>query len=333
MVLAVVVALAVVAVVAIRRGPAKVPHRDASSGGSVIVYGLSEPVLRGMTAEAPKALPEIELKTIQATPTDFGARLLAERQGGQTPPDVVFGGLRDIAVLLDRDFLAPYDYASLGVPADRILFGGRAVASWNVLLAHAFNKNEVKDAGELPKKWADLLDARWKGRLVSWEISFVGALAAWALEVGEDKATELAKRLVREQDLLLTRNCVDVVASGERALCVGCLVQTVLAAKDKGRPVDVLVLDGQGAVQHAMAIPRGAANAEGGARVVRYVFSSAGREMLWTYAKVADAHPDARTPYSELLARAPGQHLFETPDNYRTRADIADRIRRAVMGQ
>jgi hypothetical protein len=54
--------------------------------------------------------------------------------------------------------------------------------------------------------------------------------------------------------------------------------------------------------------------------------------MLWEYARVADAHPGANTPYSRVMAAKGGRYLFETHGNYRQRAQLADKIRKAVIG-
>jgi hypothetical protein len=55
--------------------------------------------------------------------------------------------------------------------------------------------------------------------------------------------------------------------------------------------------------------------------------------MAWEYSKAADAHPGADTPYTRAIAARSGRYVFETQENYRQRAQLAGKIRKAVIGQ
>ena len=67
--------------------------------------------------------------------------------------------------------------------------------------------------------------------------------------------------------------------------------------------------------------------------VIHYLLSEPGKAMVWEYQKVADAHPGANTPFTRAIAARGGRYIFETQDNYHQRAQLADKIRKAVIGQ
>ena len=52
--------------------------------------------------------------------------------------------------------------------------------------------------------------------------------------------------------------------------------------------------------------------------------------MVWEYNKSADAHSGAHTPFAKAIEARGGRYIFETEDNYRQRAQLADKIRKAV---
>jgi len=56
-------------------------------------------------------------------------------------------------------------------------------------------------------------------------------------------------------------------------------------------------------------------------------------QMVWEYQKSADAHPGADMPYTKAIEAKGGRFIFETQDNYQKRAQLAGKIRKAVIGQ
>jgi ABC-type Fe3+ transport system substrate-binding protein len=74
----------------------------------------------------------------------------------------------------------------------------------------------------LPKTWNDFLDPKWKGRLGPWDFSLTAGLAWWRIEIGEAAAIDYAQKLVKMQDVLLTRAAADVVNPGECARAPTC---------------------------------------------------------------------------------------------------------------
>jgi iron(III) transport system substrate-binding protein len=308
-------------------------YEAAKKDGGLTIYSPQGPVLEGLEKEFPKTFAGIEVKTATVEPTELATKLITEKRGGGVKADLIMGSLRDVTDLLERGIIAAQDYASMGVPKELILFDSKLVGIWNVAFAHAYNTNLIKNPAELPKTWNDLLDPKWKGKLAAWDFLLVAGLAWWGLEIGEAAVIDYAQKLVKTQDVLLTRAYEDVVNTGERAITINSNLAAVFRAQAKGLPVDFFLLEVQGAPQYVACIPDGAKNPNAARLVIKYLLSEPGKTMAWEYSKAADAHPGVDTPYTRAIAARGGRYVFETQDNYRQRAQLAGKIRKAVIGQ
>jgi iron(III) transport system substrate-binding protein len=308
-------------------------YEAAKKEGGLTVYSPQGPVLEGLEKEFPKTFAGLEVKTATVEPTELATKLITEKRGGGVKADLIMGSLRDVTDLLERGIIAAQDYASMGVPTELILFDSKLVGIWNVAFAHAYNTNLIKDPAELPRTWNDFLDPRWKGKLAAWDFLLVAGLAWWGLEIGEAAVIDYAQKLVKTQDVLLTRAYEDVVNTGERAITINSNLAAVFRAQAKGLPVDFFLVEVQGAPQYVACIPDGIKNPNAARLAIKYLLSDAGKAMAWEYSKAADAHPGADTPYTRAIAARGGRYVFETQDNYRQRAQLAGKIRKAVIGQ
>jgi iron(III) transport system substrate-binding protein len=99
-----------------------------------------------------------------------------------------------------RKLHIPYDYASVGVAKERMEYDRGTVSVANQFALPAYNK-KILPAKDVPRKWEDLLDPKWKGKLgVINSTHHWGRLAAgpW----GEEKAIDFVKKLSAQQPIL-----------------------------------------------------------------------------------------------------------------------------------
>jgi iron(III) transport system substrate-binding protein len=99
-----------------------------------------------------------------------------------------------------RKLHKPFDYASLGIVKERIEYDNGTVSVANQFALPAYNKKTLP-AKDVPKKWEDLLDPKWKGKLgVINSTHHWGRLAAgpW----GEEKTIDFVKKLSAQQPIL-----------------------------------------------------------------------------------------------------------------------------------
>jgi iron(III) transport system substrate-binding protein len=99
-----------------------------------------------------------------------------------------------------RKLQAPFDYTSLGVGKERIEYDSSTVSVANQFALPAYNK-KILPAKDVPKKWEDLLDPKWKGK-----IGVINSTHHWARLAagpwGEEKTIAFVKKLSGLQPIL-----------------------------------------------------------------------------------------------------------------------------------
>jgi len=154
--------------------------------------------------------------------------------------------------------------------------------------AMIFNTARVRP-GEAPKSYEDLLQPRWKGRLVldqdahDWFAGMIDLL-------GENKAAAFLRRLVTDQGLKLKRNhslITQLTAAGEHDLFIDGYIHNAVEFKSKGAPVDY-VFTNPTIVKppSVIAITSKSARPHGAALLLDYYLSKPAHEIM--------AHKQAR---------------------------------------
>ena len=125
------------------------------------------------------------------------------------------------------------------------------------VFVQAYNTNAVKKQ-DLPKRWADLLDPRWKGRLGveakagEWYCSLLKNL-------GEEKGAELFRQIAaRNGWSVRSGNSVlaNMVVSGEVPLALAVYSHMIDEARQRGAPVDWFAIDPMIARSNGIGVSR-----------------------------------------------------------------------------
>ncbi|MCK4960496.1 MAG: extracellular solute-binding protein [Planctomycetes bacterium] len=151
----------------------------------------------------------------------------------------------------------------------------------------AYNSNRVSP-DEAPRSLEDLLDAKWKGRLVMARPEFGttgGDVASWFAHYGKDRAEEILRSLKANEIRLVDGNstAVRMVATGQADVCMTD-TDDVFAAKRNGWPVEMNRLDqgGKGAlaIPNTAAIIKGAPNPNEASRLMAFLLGATVEDML-----------------------------------------------------
>jgi len=105
----------------------------------------------------------------------------------------------------------------------------------------AYNTKAVP-AAEAPKTWKDLLDPRWKGKLVTAHPGYSGVIATHVLALVNLLGWDYFKQLSQNQ-LMIVQSANDpstVVSSGERPVAVDGGDYSFYQQKKKGNPVEMV---------------------------------------------------------------------------------------------
>jgi iron(III) transport system substrate-binding protein len=103
----------------------------------------------------------------------------------------------------------------------------------------AYNKEKVK-AEEAPKKWTDLLDPKWEGKMALGHPAFSGFAGNWAAQMNKLYGKGFIEKLEKQKPQVGRSlfDAVNLVSSGER-LITASPIAPILENADKGRPLAV----------------------------------------------------------------------------------------------
>lgn len=181
--------------------------------------------------------------------------------------------------LVQNDFLEHVDYGALGIDPKAVLYDGAAVAFATQFVAPAYNTKLVKPA-DLPKKWEDLLDPKWKGKIgINTATHHWGRLAqVW----GDEKTTKYV-RAMAEQKIVRGRlpEVYTRLQLGEVAIAATMTDSYVDEAKEKGAPIGFIEAVDPIIATHYLAAPlKGAEHRNAALLLVTFLVTPEG-QAIW----------------------------------------------------
>jgi iron(III) transport system substrate-binding protein len=210
-------------------------------------------------------------------------RTVQEARAGRNDVDVVHYGSPEMEALAREKILKPVDdpvHKDLmqGALPDHRMWAATILSVW----VQAYNTNVVKKA-DLPKKWEDLLDPKWKGKLGieakddDWFASVVQLLG------GEEKGLAFFRKLsdtngisVRKGHTLLN----NMVVSGEVPLALTVYNYMPAQAKEKGAPIDWFVIEPAIARSNAVGIAAKAKHPNAALLFYEYLLGPDGQKAM-----------------------------------------------------
>ena len=144
--------------------------------------------------------------------------------------------------LKEKKLLMPYTPAGVDkFPAgfkdkDGYYFGLRATVT------AIFYNSKLMSAAEAPKTWKDLLDQKWKGKLVTAHPGYSGVVMTHVLALEKQYGWDYFKQLGQNKPMI-TQSANDpptTVASGERLVAVNGAEYSAYQLKKKGNPIEVI---------------------------------------------------------------------------------------------
>jgi ABC-type Fe3+ transport system substrate-binding protein len=238
-------------------------QKAAEEEGRLVIYGPTGVDQQRLYTEVfQQTFPRIKVNYTPGRISELISRIMAEQRAGIRQADLVLGGT-DILLgtLKDKGFLQPIrPVLTLPEVLDvdawfkrKLWFADREdkfIAMWRAVpyTAACINTNVVK-ANELKSYW-DLLNSKWKGKIVSQDLRIGSARnQMYAIYVREDLGPKYLTRLYSEMDITISRSLPQIsdwIAGGKFAIALGgieCQGMTV-----KGLPVAPIQLEGLAAV-------------------------------------------------------------------------------------
>jgi iron(III) transport system substrate-binding protein len=212
-------------------------------------------------------------------------RIAQEQSSGINAVDVA--NSTDPAHYLDwksKDWLAPYlpDNVAKHFPADQIDPEGTYATSCGWIEVIGYNTSLVK-AEEAPKSYADLLDAKWQGKLVKAHPGYSGAIMTATFVLSRELGWDYFEKLA-QQKVLQVQSAADPpkkLLLGERAVMADGNDYNLLLLKDQGKPVEVVYAsEGSPLIIVPSGVFRSAPNPNAARLFQSFFFSLEGQQLL-----------------------------------------------------
>ena len=275
------------------------------------------------------AYPGIKVEVHRTGSERILQRVMQELQANIKIADVVHTSDAGHYVLLkDKKLLLKYTPAGIdGFPGafkdkDGYHYGLRATV--NVI---AYN-TKIIPAAEAPKTWKDLLDPKWKGKLVTAHPGYSGVIATHVLALVQLHGWDYFKQLAQNKPMLV-QSAVDpsgIVASGERPIAADGGDYTFYQVKKKGNPVEIVFpKEGVPLVVSPSAITSFAPHPNAAKLFTDFIFSRDLQQVLADSEGLYTGHPDVKYPadrpkLSELkLLRVEPEELEKRNEEIKTR--------------
>jgi iron(III) transport system substrate-binding protein len=223
---------------------AQSPDAARKEGSLTLYTSNAAPTIQALSADFEKRYG-VRVNVWRASSAKVLQRLTAEKKANRWDFDAVSVSAQELEALYREGLLQEVnsslhrDMLEGTVPAHR----GWAPQFINVFV-QAYNTNAVKKE-ELPRRWTDLLEPRWKGRL-GVEAKAGEWYCSLLKELGEKQGSELLRQIAARNGLSVRHGnsvLANMVVSGEVPLALAVYSHMIDEAKQQGAPVDWLALE------------------------------------------------------------------------------------------
>jgi iron(III) transport system substrate-binding protein len=227
-------------------------------------------------------------------------RIAQERSSNIHAADVV--ECSDMTALLNwkkQGWLAAYVPADVGkYPADYRDPDGFYATDRLTLSPIEYNTKLVKPE-EVPKSFADLLDPKWKGKIVKAHPGYSGTIMTVTYEISRDLGWDYLKKLGTQQ-VMQVQSAADPpkkVAQGERPVAADGGEYLPLQMIEKGAPLALVYpTEGTPTIPGGSGVVVDAPHPDAARVFANYLFSKDGQQLLVDMARMRSAHPDVKLP-------------------------------------
>ncbi len=278
----------------------------AKREGKVVFYTtwIVDQLAQPMFNEFEKRFPGIKVEYVRGDSNQNLMKMITEKKANATQSDVwsLSAGIGELAKV---DGAAKLDLPSAKEITDDFKDrNGLWVATYSVVHAPAYNTNMVA-AKDVPKTYDDLLDPKWKGKLV-WKrgdtTGSSGFIANILLAYGDQKGRDYLAKLGKQNIIGYSgsvRALMDNIIAGEYALGLQMTnVHAVLSAA-KGAPVKWVPVDPVAMSMTSIGISKDARHPNAARLFVDFVISRAGQTLMKDLGYLP-VHPDVPAQYPEL---------------------------------
>jgi ABC-type Fe3+ transport system substrate-binding protein len=292
----------------------------AKREGQVVIYGalIANQAMRPIADAFGKKYPFVKITTWRADSEDIVQKVSAEVRANNVVADVIEGtGVGEEAVA--ANVVEPYYTPAVSKFPESHRDPNNLWAPTRLSYYSIAYNTRLVPADKVPKRYEDLLDPQWKGK-IAWRIgSSTGTplfITNLRLAWGEEKARGYFEKL-KDQKIInfgagSARTLVDRVIAGEYAIALNIFAHHPLISKAKGAPVNSQLMDPVATTAATMGVVKGAHHPNAALLLVDFILSKEGQQIL-ANAEYFPVDPEV-APLASLASIVP--KVAGVPENF-----------------
>jgi iron(III) transport system substrate-binding protein len=301
----------------------------ARKEGQVVHYTSTDlPVAEKLAKAFEAKYPGISVRVERTGAERVFQRIGQEYSSKIHAVDVVNSSDASHFIVWKRDgILLPYvpeDVAKFYPPEHKDIDG--QFASWRVWLSIiAYNTSLVK-AEDAPKSFADLLDAKWKGKIVKAHPGYSGTIMTATYQMQRDLGWSFFEQLAK-QNIMQVQSSADPPKKldlGERSVMADGNEYNIFQMKEAGRPVEpVYATEGSPLIVGPNGIFRSSPNPNAAKLFQSFCFSRDAQQLIIDVGGLRSLHPQT----AEKPGRKPLKEIQTMKDEPAAVVEQADAIK------
>jgi iron(III) transport system substrate-binding protein len=277
----------------------------------------------------------IKVELVHVSGRESTERVLAEVGAGQVRTDVAGGGDTNIYTLLQYDALEPYTVPNADAipPQLRAKIGPNGTYYPLMLVTYALLLNtQVIPAERAPRRWADLADPYYRGKIVVHNPTTSGGGNTWLAGAHDDPTLGrpyLEK--IAQQDLLVAQDPATVestVARGERGIGLPGVGRAVVT--QAGAPIRwIIPEEGVAYSVDVAAIPKGAPHPNAARVWINFILSPQAQAWWHPNGRYTPVRTDVQVEEPEYLLsnlKLLGGHGTRAPEDVPKWLDLGKQL-------
>lgn len=287
----------------------------AEAEGTVTWYTtmIVDQAVRPIVAAFEKKYPKIKVEFSRAGSGDTALKLINETQAGRMVGDV-FDGTATYAKVKPAGAVEAYSPASAAGLGDEFKDPEGYWHALNFYFLTAVYNTDLLTADQAPKTFQDLLDPKWKDKMV-WSVvpepvAAPGMVGNVLMSMGEEKGMAYIDQLAAQNITNMTssqRTVLDRVILGDFPVGLMCFNHHVPISQNKGAPVEWIRMEPLVASASLLGLVKNGPHPNAGKLLIDFILSEEGQAVLGTtgylptrpgiQAKVPALLPGGPTPF------------------------------------